>query len=106
MVTKAIFDDDKCSHCGFERVFLEMNCRTQEYLRFCPACGSLESFDYRYNKDGWIEKTVVLPLSEIALTVRVHPRKAGWMPLCGTRCFPPERIRTLSSTTCAAGMGN
>ena len=62
MVT-AIFDDDKCSHCGFERVFLEMNCRTQEYLRFCPACGSLESFDYRYNKDGWIEKTVVLPLS-------------------------------------------
>lgn len=76
MVT-AIFDDDKCSHCGFERVFLEMNCRTQEYLRFCPACGSFESFDYRYNKDGWIEKTVVLPLSEIALTVRVHPPEGG-----------------------------
>ena len=76
MVT-AIFDDDKCSHCGFERVFLEMNCRTQEYLRFCPACGSLESFDYRYNRDGLIEKTVVLPLSEIALTVRVHPPEGG-----------------------------
>ena len=25
----------------------------------------------------WIEKTVVLPLSEIALTVRVHPPEGG-----------------------------
>lgn len=71
---KAIFHNDKCPHCGFERVFLEMNCCTQEFSRFCPACGSFESFDYRHNRDGLIEKTVALPLREIALTVRIsHP---------------------------------
>lgn len=73
----AISNDKKCSHCGFERVFLEMNCCTQEFLRFCPACGSFESFDYRYNQDGLIEKTVALPLSEIALTVRICPLEGG-----------------------------
>lgn len=73
----AIFDDDKCTHCGFKRVNLEVNYSTQEFFRFCPACGSFESFDYRYNKEGLVEKTVILPLGEIALTVRIHPLEGG-----------------------------
>ena len=73
----AIFHDDKCPNCGSDKVFVELNCSTQEYAQYCAACGSYESFFFRYHANRLVQKTTVLPLDKVALTVRICSSDGG-----------------------------
>ena len=85
-----LFQGDHCPYCGSTVVYAERNCSTQEYLYHCMACGSFESFEFRVNKDGLIQKTVWIPLEEIALTVRIVDPAAAAQPVVWSAQMPAD----------------
>lgn len=86
----SVFQNGTCPYCGSEAVYEERNCCTQEFLSHCMACGSFESFDFRYNKNGLIQKTVSIPMDEIALTVRIFDPKIGLKPIVWRSFLPMD----------------
>jgi len=71
-------------------LFVERNCRTQEYLHHCAACGTFEAFDFRYNENGLIQKTVPIPISQIALTARIFNPEGKINPVVWDAPLPAD----------------